>query len=298
MNSYDVIVIGAGPAGLTSALYLRRANKKVLVLESKSYGGQIINANKIENYPGIESISGFDFATNLYNQVKKLGAEIIFEPVIKIKSNKTVITNNNKYKAKRVIIATGVENRKLNIEKEQKFIGRGISYCATCDGNFYKEKIVAVNGGGNTALEDALYLSDLASKVYVIHRRDEFRGEYKYLEELKNKDNVEFILNSNIISLSGNDKLEKITIKDNLDNVKELEVDGLFIAIGKVPKNEIFKNVVELTKEGYIVSKDSVHTKTNWIYVAGDARKKDLRQLTTAVSDGSIAAMTAIKEMK
>ena len=298
MNSYDVIVIGAGPAGLTSALYLRRANKKVLVLESKSYGGQIINANKIENYPGIESISGFDFATNLYNQVKKLGAEIIFETVIKIKSNKTVITNNNKYKAKKVIIATGVENRKLNIEKEQEFIGRGISYCATCDGNFYKDKIVAVNGGGNTALEDALYLSDLASKVYVIHRRDEFRGEDKYLEELKNKDNVEFILNSNIISLSGNDKLEKITIKDNLDNVKELEVDGLFIAIGKVPKNEIFKNVVELTKEGYIISKDSVHTKTNWIYVAGDARKKDLRQLTTAVSDGSIAAMTAIKEMK
>ena len=185
---YDVIIIGAGPAGLTSALYLRRANKKVLVLEAKNYGGQIVNANKIENYPAIESISGFDFATNLYNQVKKMEAEIKFETVVRIEDEKTVITNNNEYKAKAIIIATGSTNRKLNIEKEKDFIGKGISYCASCDGNFYKDKIVAVNGGGNTALEDALYLSDLASKVYLIHRRDEFKGEDIYLDKLKNND--------------------------------------------------------------------------------------------------------------
>lgn len=294
---YDVIVIGAGPAGLTSALYLKRANKTVLVLESKNYGGQIINANYIENYPGIEKITGFDFATNLYNQVLNLGAEIKFETVIKIEDDKTVITKDNKYKGKAIIIATGALKRKLNLKNEEEFIGKGISYCATCDGNFYKNKIVAVNGGGNTALEDAIYLSNIVSKIYLIHRRNEFRAENKYLEELKNKSNVEFILNSNIIELRGSNKLETIIIKDNLNNIKELNVDGLFIAIGQEPKNEIFINMVDLDEKGYIKSIDGVHTKTKGIYVAGDARVKDLRQLTTAVSDGSIAATVAIKEM-
>ncbi len=295
---YDAIIVGAGPAGLTSALYLRRANKKVLVLEAKSYGGQIINANNVENYPGIESISGFDFATNLYNQVKKLGAEIKFETVIKVESDRTVTTNKGKYKAKAVIIATGATNRKLNIEKENDFIGKGISYCATCDGNFYKQKVVAVNGGGNTALEDAIYLSNIASKVYLIHRRDEFRADNKYLDEIKDKNNVELILNSNIVSLNGKDKLESITIKDNNDNRKDLEIDGLFVAIGQTPNNEIFRNVVDLTDKGYIITTDDVHTKSDYIYAAGDARVKSLRQLTTAVSDGSIAATLAIKEIK
>ena len=295
---YDVIVVGAGPAGLTSALYLKRANKKVLVLEAKSYGGQIINASIVENYPSIEAISGFDFATNLYNQVKKLGVEIKFETVIRVESDKTVITNKNEYKAKAVIIATGTVNRKLNIDNEQLFIGRGISYCATCDGNFYKDKIVAVNGGGSTALEDAIYLSNLASKVYLIHRRDKFKGENKYLEELKNKDNVEFILNSNIISLNGSDRLESISIRDNLDNVIKIDVDCLFVAIGQEPKNEIFKNIVDINDDGYIVAMNDVYTKTYGIYVAGDTRVKSLRQLTTAVSDGSIAAAVAIKEME
>ncbi len=295
---YDVIIIGAGPAGLTSALYLRRANKKVLVLEAKNYGGQIVNANKIENYPAIESISGFDFATNLYNQVKKMEAEIKFETVVRIEDEKTVITNNNEYKAKAIIIATGSTNRKLNIEKEKDFIGKGISYCASCDGNFYKDKIVAVNGGGNTALEDALYLSDLASKVYLIHRRDEFKGEDIYLDKLKNKDNVEIILNSQIIKLEGKNKLEKILIKNKKNKTRKLSIDGLFIAIGQEPKNEIFKNVVDLDEKGYIITNNDVCTKTQGIYVAGDARVKNLRQLTTAVSDGSIAATMAIKDIK
>lgn len=291
---YDAIIIGAGPAGLTSALYLLRANKKVLVLEAKSYGGQIINASNVENYPGIESISGFDFATNLYNQVTKLGGEIKFETVIRVEDDRRVITGKNEYSGKVVIIATGAANRKLNIENEEKFIGKGISYCATCDGNFFKNKVVAVNGGGNTALEDAIYLSNLCSKVYLIHRRNEFRGEDKYVEELKIKSNVEFILNSKITKINGFDRLESITINED----KEIKVDGLFVAIGQEPKNEIFSNVVDLDDKGYIITHDDVYTKTDFIYVAGDTREKELRQLTTAVSDGSIAATIALKEMR
>ncbi len=294
---YDVIVIGAGPAGLTSALYLRRANKKVLVLEAKTYGGQIVKANKVENYPGIISISGYDFAKNLYEQVKNLGAEIKFETVLKVTEDKKVITSQNQYQAKAIIIATGSENRKLNIENEEDFVGKGISYCSNCDGHFYQDKIVAVNGGGNTALDDALYLADIAKTVYLIHRREEFRGEDKRLAEVKNKPNIKIILNSTIVSLKGQDCLEEIIIKDNQDNKQTLKVDGLFIAIGQEPKNEIFSNVVDLNEKGYIKTTDGVHSKTEGIYIAGDTREKYLRQLTTAVSDGSIAATMAIKEM-
>ena len=182
---YDIIVVGAGPAGLTAALYALRANKTVLVFESETYGGQIVKAASVENYPGITKISGFDYATNLYNQVKNHGGKIKFETVIKIEKDKTVITNKDTYQAKAVIIATGASHRKLNLEQESEFTGKGISYCATCDGNFFKNKVVAVLGGGNAALEDALYLSNIAKKVYLIHRRDTFRGEGKYLKDLK-----------------------------------------------------------------------------------------------------------------
>ena len=290
---YDIIIVGAGPAGMTSALYALRANKKVLVLEAKSYGGQIINANLVENYPGLPNVSGFEFANNLYNQIKDLGVELKYETVIRIEEDKRVITNKDSYKGKAIILATGAENRKLNIDREEEFIGKGISYCATCDGNFYKKKDVAVVGGGNTALEDALYLSNICNKVYLIHRRDSFRGESKYLDELKSKSNVKIITNSNVIKINGNDKLESI----ELDNGNTLEISGLFIAVGQEPKNEIFKNIIELDN-GYIASVDGVHTNIDGIYVAGDTRVKDLRQLTTAVSDGSIAATTALKEMK
>lgn len=294
---YDVIIVGAGPAGLTSAIYLLRANKKVLLLESTAYGGQIINASNVENYPGFDSISGFDLATNFYNQVKKLGGEIKYETVIRVNDDKTVVTNKDSYSASAVILATGAKNRRLNLPNEEELCGKGVSYCATCDGNFYKDKIVVVNGGGNTALEDALYLSDIAKKVYLVHRRNEFRGEIRYLNEIKEKDNIELILNSKIISLNGEDRLESITIVNNEGVETQLETNGLFIAIGQEPKNEIFSNVVDL-ENGYIKTIDDVHTKTPGIYVAGDTRIKDLRQLTTAVSDGSIAASEALKEMK
>lgn len=295
---YDIIIVGAGPAGLTAALYALRANKKVLILEAKSYGGQIINAAKIENYPGIAEVSGFDYATTLYNQVKNLGAEFKFETVIRIEEDKSVITKANTYQAKAIILATGSENRKLNLPNEDKFIGRGVSYCATCDGNFYRNKTVAVIGGGNTALEDAIYLSNLVEKLYLIHRRDEFRGEEKLVDELKTKENVEIIFNSNVVSLNGDKKLDSIVVEDNSGNKKELNVDGLFIAIGREPKNSVFANIIDLDENGYIKYTGDVHTNVSGIYVAGDAKVKELRQLTTAVSDGAIAATTAIREMK
>ena len=294
---YDIIVVGAGPAGLTAGIYARRANKSVLILESQSYGGQIVNATKLENYPGIASISGFDFATDLYNQTKNLGAEIKFETVIEVTKDKKVKTEQNTYEAKAVILATGAKNRKLGVPEEDYYLGKGVSYCATCDGNFYKGKIVAVVGGGNTALEDAIYLSEIAKKVYLIHRSDKFKGEVQYVNELKGKDNVEFILNSNVVDLKG-EVLESIDVKDKEENIRNIEVSGLFVAVGQAPSNDIFKNKVDLNHFGYIETIDDVHTKTKGIYVAGDTRTKDLRQLTTAVSDGSIAATVAIKEMK
>ena len=294
---YDLIIVGAGPAGLTAALYALRSNKKVLILEAKSYGGQIINAHKIENYPAIPVISGFDYATQLYNQVKNFGAEFKFETVIRVDENKTVITNKNTYQAKAIILATGAEKRKLGIPNEAKYVGKGISYCATCDGNFYKNKVVAVVGGGNTALEDALYLADLANTVYIIHRRDNFMGEERLYDELKTKNNVQFILNSNVIKINGEEKIQSIDIQNNDNNISTIEIQGLFIAVGQEPKNEIFKNVVDLDEFGYIISKDDVFTSTPGIYVAGDARVKALRQLTTAVGDGATAATIAIKEM-
>ena len=295
---YDIIIVGAGPAGLTAAIYAKRAGKNVLVLEAKSYGGQIVNANSVENYPGIEKISGFDLATNMYNQAKEFGAEIKFETVTRIQEDKTVITTENKYQAKAIILATGAENRRLNINKETEFVGKGVSYCATCDGNFYKNKVVAVVGGGNTALEDALYLSNIAKKVYLIHRREQFRGETTYIKEIKTKENIELILNANVKNINGENLLESIDIEDNKGNMKTVEVSGLFIAVGQAPRNEIFSNLITLDKYGYILSEDGVHTNIKGIYVAGDARVKQLRQLTTAVSDGSIAATMAIKEME
>ena len=295
---YDIIIIGAGPAGLTSAIYAKRANKNVLVLEAKNYGGQIINTLDIENYPANEHISGFDFATNLYNQAKNLGAEIKYEKVVDINNlgkEKEVITTKNTYKTKTIIIATGSENRKLGLPNEDEFASKGISYCATCDGAFYKEKTVAVVGGGNTALEDALYLADLASKVYLIHRRDEFRGEESTINLLKEKDNIEFLYNSNVTKLNTKDRLESIEVTSNDGETRTIDVDALFIAIGRIPENQNFAKLINLDDAGYIISNEYCHTNVEGIFVAGDNRVKELRQLVTATSDGAISAVEAIK---
>ena len=294
---YDIIIIGAGPAGLTSAIYARRSSKKVLVLEAKTYGGQIVTTTDIENYPAAPHISGFDFATNIYNQAKDLGAEIKFEKAVDIKdgSEKEVITNKGSYKAKTIILATGSENRKLGLDKEDELVGKGVSYCATCDGAFYKNKIVAVAGGGNAALEETLYLTDIAKKVYLIHRRDSFRGEDRDINKLKKKDNVEFIYNSRITKLNGKDKLDSIEITDKDENVTTLNIDGLFIAVGRVPENQNFAKIINLDSNGYVIAGEDCHTNREGIFVAGDNRVKDLRQLVTATSDGAIATTEAIK---
>lgn len=294
---YDIIIIGAGPAGLTSAIYASRANKKVLVLEERSYGGQIINTLDIENYPANMHISGFDFSTNLYKQVKELGATVKFEKALSIKNlknKKEVITSKDKYSTKTIILATGLENRKLGLEHEEELIGRGISYCATCDGNFYKNKVVMVVGGGNTALEDALYLSDIAKKVYLVHRRDEFRADMKTVNEIKSKKNISLILNSNITKLIMDNKLTGVQLTSKDNKTSNITIDGLFVAIGKIPVNELFLKTIKLDKDGYVLS-NNCHTNLSGIFVAGDIRNKELRQLVTATSDGAIAAFEAIK---
>ncbi|MBR1810868.1 MAG: FAD-dependent oxidoreductase [Clostridia bacterium] len=295
---YDIVIVGAGTAGLTAAIYALRAGKTVLVLEAKSYGGQIINTPDIENYPGIKHISGFDFATDLYNQAKALGAEIKYEKVLSVAdgghNQKTVLTAKNSYACKAVILATGAKNRPLGLEKEESMVGAGVSYCATCDGAFFKGKEVAVVGGGNTAVEDAMFLSNYCSKVYLIHRRDSFRGEEKGVEALRKKENVVFILNANVTALLGKYKLEGIEVTNKLDgSVQVLPVAGVFIAVGQMPENSAFADVVTLDKAGYITAKEDCLTGTEGVFTAGDCRTKAVRQLMTAAADGAVAALAA-----
>ena len=294
---YDIIIIGAGPAGLTAAIYASRANKSVLVLEANSYGGQIITTVGIDNYPANPGISGYDFSTKLYNQALDLGMTYKNEKVIDIedgKKEKSVITSKNTYKGKTIIIATGNDSRKLNLENEKELIGRGVSYCATCDGGFFKGREVAVNGGGNTALEEARYLSDICKKVYLIHRRDTFRGEERKVKQLSKKENVEFILNSNVTKLNGTNKLESIEITDKDGNTSELKVSALFVAIGRIPENGNITKDIDTEESGYIIAGEDCKTNIDGIFAAGDNRVKSLRQLVTATSDGAIAATNAI----
>ena len=296
---YDIIIVGAGPAGMTAAIYARRAAKTVLVLEAVNYGGQILNTPDIENYPAEAHISGFDFSTKLYEQAKGLGAEFIFEKAVGIKNGnggKTVVTVKNSYEARAVILATGSANRKLGLEDEERLVGKGVSYCATCDGNFYRKKVVAVVGGGNTALEDALYLSDLAEKVYLIHRRDSFRGEEANVSRLTARDNVEFICNSNVTKLISDKRLRAVEVTNRIDgSVRTVELNGLFVAVGRVPENNNFADLVRLDEAGYVEAGEDCHTSCAGIFVAGDNRTKTLRQLVTAAADGAMAATEAVK---
>ena len=294
---YDIIIIGAGPAGMTAALYATQARKKVLVLEKEVYGGQILKADKVKNYPGFTEISGFDFANNLYKQLTNLNVEVKFEEVLEIKNDnesKIVITKKGNYTGKSVIIAAGAKNRKLNLNNEDRFIGKGVSYCTTCDGMFFKDKVVAVYGGGNSAIDGAIYLSDICKKVYLIYRQKDFKTTGENIDKLKNTKNIECIFNTNIISLSGENNLESITLKEE-ENEYNLDVDGLFIEIGYIPVSEICKNLINTDSKGYIISGEDCKTNIEGIFAAGDIRIKDVRQLTTACSDGTVAALAACK---
>lgn len=295
---HDILIVGAGPAGMTAAIYARRASKSVLVLEAGTYGGQIVNTPDIENYPVEAHISGFDFATRVYEQAKALGAEFRFEKVTGITDegdHKTVITTKNTYEAKTVILATGSENRKLGIENEDKLVGRGISYCATCDGAFYRKKTVAVVGGGNTALEDALYLSDLAAQVYLIHRRDAFRGDGANAARIQAKENIEILWNSQVTRLIAEKKLQAIEVTNKDGSSRILEVNGLFVAVGRIPENQNFAQLITLDAGGYIQAGEDCLTNVPGIFAAGDNRTKTVRQLVTATGDGAVAATAAIQ---
>ena len=295
----DVLIIGAGPAGLSAAIYVERAGKHAVCLEAMTVGGQIVNTPEIANYPGIKKTSGFEFSMALYEQATELGAEVIYEKAaeVKVKDDGTKVTvteSGKEFESRAVIIATGAKNRHLGIAREDELLGRGVSYCATCDGAFFKGKDVAVNGGGNTALEDALFLTNYCNKVYIIHRRDEFRGEPKNLEAVKTKENIEFVLNSTVEELKGEKSLEAVVVKDKISGeTREITVQGLFIAIGQVPDNKGFEPVAELDQGGYIAADEKCKTKTEGVFVAGDCRTKSVRQLTTAASDGAVAALAA-----
>jgi len=293
---YDIIIVGAGPAGLTAGVYAGRAEKKVLILDALTYGGQIVVSPTVENFPTHKSISGFDFATSLYEQATSLGCEIEIDKVVALTDGdiKTVTTENGRYQGKAVIIATGAKPRVLGFENESALLGAGVSYCAVCDGAFYKGKTVAVNGGGNTAFEDALYLTDYCEKVYLIHRRSEFRAEEKLIRQLKGKANAEIITDTVIESLNGKENLESLTLKNKNGSQSVLPVEGLFVSIGRVPDTDFVQGQIELDNGGYAVAGENCLTKIKGVFVAGDCRTKTVRQLTTAVSDGTIAALAAI----
>ena len=291
----DIIVIGGGPAGLTAAMYALRGGKSVMLFEKEAYGGQISKSALIENYPSVKAVSGFEFSMNLYNQAKDFGCEFKKEKVTKVIDGKTkkVITAKGEYECKTVIFALGATPRKSGLENEDELIGRGLSYCAHCDGNFFRKRDVAVIGGGSTALQDALYLSEICNKVYLVHRRDEFRGESALVERVKAKENIEIIYNSILIKAEGKPVLKSITVKNkNTADEREVDVNGLFLAIGQVPATKDFADILPLDEYGYVDCDEGCKVKEG-IYVCGDCRKKTLRQLTTAVSDGSTAGSEA-----
>ena len=295
----DIIIIGAGTAGLTAAIYAKRAGMEAVVFESDSYGGQIINTPEIENYPGIKNVSGFEFATSLHEQAVSLGARVEFDKIVSIEGTyETGFTVKGEYgtteTGKCIIIAAGARNRHMGIAGEEKFEGRGISYCATCDGSFFKGKTTAVVGGGNTALEDAVYLSDLCEKVYIIHRRDEYRADAAQVELLRSRDNIEEVLSYVVKDLKGEDRLEGLVLESRKDgSLREIAVDGVFVAIGQIPSSDLYKGLVDMDESGYIVAGEDCHTGTAGIFAAGDIRTKKVRQLTTAASDGAVAALAA-----
>lgn len=291
---YDIIIIGCGPAGLTASIYAKRANKKVLLLEKESIGGQIASSPLVENYPGYKSISGSELANNMFEQVMDLGVDLEIETVTSIINDKIkkVITENNAYETKTIIIATGAKYRLLGLDNEINLIGNGIHFCVSCDGAFYKNKNVAVIGGGNSAVINAIALSDICNKVYIIQNKDVLTAELNLQDNLKSKSNVEIITSANVKKLVGVNELKGISItKDNKD--EELKLDGMFISIGLIPQNEIFKELINLDNNNYIISNDC-NTNTEGIFVAGDSRTKSYRQLTTAVNDGTISANLAI----
>ena len=299
MKLYDILVIGGGPSGMSAALYALRSGKSVLILEKENFGGQIANSPRVENFPSIKEISGLDFSDHLFTQITDLGAEFELEEVLEVIKNDdktfTVKTNYNTYQAKAVIIATGVTHRKMNLPNESDLIGKGISFCAVCDGAFYKGKEVFLIGDANSALQYALLLANYCPKVRMFTLFDKFFGDQLLIDRVKNNDTIEVIHNMNLVEYKGENELTGLVFENTVDKSRrEYPTNNVFIAIGQVPHNEVFQNLVELEK-GYIVTDDNMMTKTEGLYAVGDTRKKDVRQLVTACNDGAIAALAAVR---
>ena len=295
---YDIIVVGGGPAGLTAALYARRNNKTVLILDKDTVGGQITYSPKVENIPGFVSVTGNEFAEKMMDQVLEQGAELDLCHVTGIRDGevKTVVTDCGDFEARAVILATGAKHRLLGLPGEENFIGNGISFCAVCDGAFYEDKTVAIIGGGNSALVEALLLADHVKKLYVVQNLPFLTADEKLQKQLVERENVEVILGTTVASLEGEDTFTGIVMNREEDGVKTpLALDGMFIAIGLIPQNEAFADLIDLTPQGYADSDESCLTKTPGIFVAGDCRNKTVRQVTTAAADGAIAALAACK---
>lgn len=296
---YDIGIIGGGTAGMTAAIYGQRAGKKTLIIEGGAFGGQITSSPNVENYPGIASVSGSEFSMNLLDQATKLGADTVTEQVTGIRdegAQKVIVTKGQEYPCKSVILATGVTHRHLGAPGEERLTGAGVSYCATCDGMFFRGRDVAVVGGGSTALQDAEFLSNYCKKVYLIHRRDEFRGEDSIVKRLREKDNVEFILSATVKEIVGEMVVEKLILNHvKTGETSELPVNGVFVAVGQIPKNEMFADVVKLDAGGFILAAEDCVTSHLGIFAAGDCRTKEVRQLTTAAADGAVAALAACK---
>jgi thioredoxin reductase (NADPH) len=297
---YDVLIIGGGPAGLTAAIYCGRGGMKTAVLESIMTGGQMNRSHKIENYAGFtDGIPGHELGAKMLAQATKFGAEIISEKATAMDvegSTKKVWTNSGQYEAQALIICTGAKPRALGLQKEAKLTGAGVSYCATCDGAFFRGMEVAVVGGGDTALDDTIFLSKYVKKVYLIHRRDQFRGSQITQTALRKLPNCELIMDSVVEKLNGETEVQGIEVKNlKTSQTRQIAVSGLFIAVGQAPDTEWFKDKISLTPEGFIIANENMHTSREGVFAAGDARVKLLRQVTTAAADGATAAYSAMK---
>ena len=293
---FDIIIVGGGPAGLTAAIYACRAGKTVLVIEKSAFGGQITWSPRVENFPSYVSVSGTELGDKLLEQAMEQGAEVELDEVVAVRDSgavKTVICESGaSFEGRALIIAVGARPRARGLEREEELTGNGVCFCAVCDGAFYSGKAVAVNGGGNSALQDAVLLSEKCSKVYLIHRRDSFRGEARLVDVLKAKGNVEFVLNASITKLLGEEELSGILVEQD-GKERRIDLAGLFVAIGHRPDLKIFSEFAELDEAGYADSDERCLTGTPGVFVAGDCRKKSVRQLTTAAADGSVAVLAA-----
>mgnify|MGYP001279845357 FL=1 len=296
---YDCLVIGAGPGGLTAAIYCSRANLKVAVLEKLMPGGQVASTYKIDNYPGVPEVSGVDLALKMFDQATALGVEYLPMEVIGIKKEKDIFlvkTNDQTLKAKTVIVATGTKNRKLHVEGEEKYLGRGISFCAICDGSFYQGQDVLVVGGGNSALEESLYLSSIVKQVYIINITDEPTAFKNVQDKVKKTKNIKVFNNSEVIAFEGDDTLKEVKVKNlKTKEVTSFKVNGCFEYIGHIPNTDFLKDLGILNKYGYIVVDERKETKVKGLFGVGDVIDKEIRQITTATGDGTIAALNAAK---